>query len=268
VVASNDEYLRTMASTFRAYARLARDALWTLDSLRYSGKRFHCPICEREFDRMKPFVGSYRLRGVEIDHYTENAICPRCHGDIRQRFIMAFIKLRTDLFSRRQRVLHFAPEMSLYKRLKSANLDYVTADIDPSRYVDAIYVDITDIRFEEEFDCVICIHVLEHIPDDRMAIREIYRVLKPGGHAILAIPTYGENTFEIPGLNYSGREAQYGNGDHLRLNGLDFSEKLKEAGFEVELVSYDEILGNYVDRSITSAHTDSDKYLFCCVKPS
>jgi SAM-dependent methyltransferase len=158
--------------------------------------------------------------------------------------------------------------MSIYKLLKATDIDYVPADINPSQFVNAVYADITDIPFHEEFDCVISIHVLEHIPDDRKAIREIYRVLKPGGHALLAVPTYGDTTYEDPGLDYAGRQRQYGTGDHLRLNGLDFAEKLKGAGFQVEIVSFEDIPGNYVDRSAKSPHMDSDKYLFYCAKPS
>lgn len=257
-----------MTKMLKSYARIARYQLWKLESLRYKGSRFHCPICGGDFDRMKPFVGSCSLRGVETDHHTENAVCPRCHSDIRQRFIMEFIRLRTDLLTRRQRVLHFAPEISIYQRLKTADLDYVPADIDPTQFVDAVFADITDIPFGEEFDHVISIHVLEHIPDDNKAIREIFRVLKPGGHALLAVPTYGDTTFELPELDYAGREKQYGTGDHLRLNGLDFADKLKSAGFAVEIVSYDDIPGNFVDRTVTSPHTESDKFLFYCTKPA
>lgn len=255
-----------MKTTLKSYARLARYYVWKLDSLRYRGSRFHCTICSGNFRKMKPFVGSCSLRGVETDHFTENAICPRCHSHIRQRFIMQFMRQQTDLLTRRQRVLHFAPEISLYQQLKAADLDYVPADIDPTQFVDAVFADIMNIPFGEEFDHVISIHVLEHIDDDRKAIGEIFRVLKPGGHALLAVPTYGETTFEIPGLDYEGRHKQYGTGDHLRLNGLDIADKLREAGFTVQIVSYDDLPGNFVDRAASSPHTESDKYLFYCAK--
>lgn len=251
----------------KTYARQARFQLWKLDALRYKGSRFHCTVCDGRFERLKPFAGTCSLRGVPVDHFTENAICPRCHSDIRHRFLVEFIRQRTDLLSRRQRVLHFAPEMSLYKLLKSADLDYVPADIDPSQFVDAVYADITRIPFGEEFDAVISIHVLEHIEDDRQAIAELFRVLRPGGRALLAVPTYGETSFEIPGLDAAGRDAQYGTADHLRLNGLDFADKLAAAGFEVEVVSFDDVPGAWIDRSVSSPHVDSDKYLFYCRKP-
>jgi len=249
-----------------SFTRFIRYPVWKLDSLRYAGNRFYCPMCGGNFNRMKPFVGSFSLRGVETDHYTANAICPRCHSEIRQRFVAEFIRLNTDLLKRRQRVIHFAPEIGLFKLLEAADIDYVPADINPSQFIDAIYADITEIPFQEEFDHVICIHVLEHIEDDRKALREIYRVLKPGGRALLAIPIYGDTTYEDPTLDFSGREKQYGKGDHLRLNGLDFAEKLKSVGFQVELFSFDDIPGEYLDRSVKSPHIESDEYLFYCTK--
>jgi SAM-dependent methyltransferase len=217
---------------------------------------------------MKAFVGSCSLRGIDTDHYTKNAICPRCHSDIRQRFLVEFMRTRTNLFTKKQRVLHFAPEISIYKMLKHADLDYVAADINPSRFAEAVYADITDIPFgNDEFDYVVCIHVLEHIKDDKKAIDEIYRVLKRNGNAILAVPTYGEITFENSDFTHEERVAQYGTSDHLRLNGLDFADKLKASGFEVDIVSVEDVQGNFVDRTVHSPHTESDKYLFFCTKP-
>lgn len=258
-----------MKKALLSYARLLRYQLWKFDSLRYRGDKFWCPVCEGRFRAMKPFVGSCCLLGVPKDHFTQNAICPRCHSDIRHRFLVEFMRSCTDLFRKRQNVLHFAPEISIYKLLKCADLEYVVADIDPSRFVDAVYSDITDIPFGDgTFDFVVCVHVLEHIKEDRIAIKEIFRVLKENGSAILAVPTYGARTVDSPGLDYKERERQYGAGDHLRLNGLDFSEKLKQAGFRVDIVSVDDVAGNYIDRTVHSPHTESDKYLFFCTKPS
>jgi ubiquinone/menaquinone biosynthesis C-methylase UbiE len=147
--------------------------------------------------------------------------------------------------------------------LRGANLDYAAADIDPSQFAEAVYADITCIPFgNDEFDYLICIHVLEHIKDDRKAIGEIHRVLKPNGHAILAVPTYGDKTFENANFSYKEREIQYGTGDHLRLNGLDFADKLRESGLNVEMVSVDGVQDDFFDHTVSSPHTESDKYLY------
>src|SRR5271170_6574571 len=256
-----------MRPLIRSLARGLQFQLWRLDSLRYAGSRFSCPVCGGAFRAMKPLVGSCSLRGTETDLYTKNAICPRCHSNIRQRFIVEFIRTRTGLLNSRKSVLHFAPEISIYKLLQRGDVEYIPADINPTRFAESVYADITDIPFEsDKFDYVICIHVLEHIKDDGKAIREIFRVLKHGGHAIIAIPTYGDATYDDPNLDYEGREAQYGTGDHLRLNGLDFADRLADGGFRVEVVSIDDVPGDFVDRSVHSPHTESDKYLFYCNK--
>lgn len=263
----NNKAINTSAAKLKSYARLIRYQLWKLNSLRYLGDKFGCPICLGSFRAMKPFSGSCYLRGIETDHYTENSICPRCHSDIRHRFIVQFMRTHTDLFNRRQAVLHFAPEINIYKMLANLDLEYIAADIDPSKFVNATYADITNIPFEDNsFDHLICIHVLEHIQDDQKAINEIYRVLKKGGKAILAVPTYGERTYEIGGLSAEQRLSEYGAKDHMRLNGLDFSEKLKKSGLSVELFSTDDVPGNYIDRSVKSPHTESDKFIFYCQK--
>lgn len=216
---------------------------------------------------MDPFVGAYSIRGVETDHYTKNAVCPRCHSHIRHRFLVEFMRRETDLLVRPQRILHFAPEAAVSKVFRELATDYVTADIAPSRYEGAVYADITDLPFPSaDFDAVICVHVLEHIPDDRRAIGELYRVLKPGGRALVAVPTYGAVTFEDPSLDDAGRRREYGTDEHVRLNGLDFADKLRDAGFDVTVVSLDEFEGDFFDRSSQSAHVDSDRYLFHCVK--
>lgn len=254
-------------SKIKSFARLIRYQWWKLDSLRYLGSTFECPVCCGHFRAMKPFVGSCSLRGVETDHYTENSICPRCHSDIRHRFIVQFMRAHTDLFNRRQSVLHFAPEINIYQLLKGLDLEYVAADLQPEKFVNAIRADITHIPFDNEsFDTLICIHVLEHIQDDEKAINEIYRILKKGGKAILAVPTYGDTTHEVSGLSPEQRLKEYGASDHLRLNGLDFSNKLKQSGLSVRVVSTDDVPGNYIDRSVNSPHTESDKYIFYCQK--
>lgn len=257
------------AHTIGSHLRQARFFLWRLDSYRFLGSKFSCPICRCSFRKMKPLEGIWNIRGIPTDHHTENAICPRCHSVPRQRFVVEYIRQKTDLLTRRQRVLHFAPEISIYNLLRHADLDYVPADIDFSRFAGPmVYADATDIPFPTaSFDAIICIHVLEHIVEDQKAMAEFFRVLKPGGQAIVAVPTYGDKTFEDRGLDYAARELQYGTGEHVRMNGLDFADRLRSVGFAVQLVSMADIGGSWIDRSVKSPHMDSDQYIFCCTKP-
>jgi SAM-dependent methyltransferase len=258
-----------MAHSLGSRLRQARFFLWRLDSYRFLGSTFSCPICQGTFHRMKPLDGIWNIRGVPTDHHTENAICPRCHSVPRQRFVVEYLRQKTDLLTRRQRVLHFAPEISIYNLLRHTDVDYVAVDIDFSRFAGPlVYADATDIPFPTaSFHAIICIHVLEHIVEDKKAMVEFFRVLKPGGHAIIAVPTYGDKTFEDSALDYAGRELQYGTGEHVRMNGLDFADRLGSIGFAVQVVSMADVGGNWVDRTAKSPHLDSDQYIFCCTKP-
>jgi predicted SAM-dependent methyltransferase len=130
-------------------------------------------------------------------------------------------------------MLHFAPEKSIMPRLKKlAHLDYITADLYKKAMVK---VDITDIQYpDDSFNIVYCSHVLEHIDDDRLAMRELYRVLKPQGWAVLMVPIAGEKTLEDPSVTDPvERERLFGQHNHVRQYGTDFKERLEEAGFNV-----------------------------------
>jgi SAM-dependent methyltransferase len=251
------------------YAREARYYVRSLAATRHAGTRFHCPVCNGDFARFLPVTGTCSIHGQQVDLRTENAECPRCRSGIRQRFAYELLSQRTGLVTDPMRVLHFAPDPGIYKALtRLPNVNYVAADINPTRFIKATRADITDItQPSDSFDGIICIHVLEHIEDDRRAIAELFRVTRPGGWALIAVPTYGPTTYEDVTLDYSGRERIYGTGDHLRLNGLDFANKLTEAGFLVETIAIENLPGNFADRAEHTPHTESDRYLFWCLKP-
>jgi len=151
------------------------------------------------------------------------------------RFEYLCLQQHTDIFTHKNKVLHIAPELALTKCLrKKRNVAYFSGDIQKGR---AMYVvDITDICFGNgDFDYVICNHVLEHVSDDRRALSEMYRVLKPGGKAIITVPIFHmlETTLEHPTASDEERLALYGQRDHARLYGKDFPERMQNAGFEV-----------------------------------
>lgn len=233
-----------------------------------SRKKLYCPVCRRCFDRMDPFRGSYYIRGVLVDHYTENAICPSCGAENRHRFLVQFLIRRTPLLTEKTRLLHFAPEAPVARFLKKfRNVEHVPCDADTARYPGALKIELPEIPLPDAgFDALLSCHVLEHIRDDTRAIEEMHRILGPGGWAVIAIPVYGDTTFEDPSLDFAGRERMYGLGCHQRMNGLDFGRKLERAGFAVTLHSFDTVPGNYIDRSVRSPHVESDRYLFYCTK--
>jgi ubiquinone/menaquinone biosynthesis C-methylase UbiE len=141
-------------------------------------------------------------------------------------------------------MLHFAAEACFESRFRSIiGAGYMTADL--MRPAD-MKIDITDIQLpENSFDIVYCSHVLEHVPDDRRAMREICRVLKPNGWAILMVPITAEKTVEDPSITDPHERLRlFGQDDHVRAYGPDFVERLEEAGFDVTVTRADDFLSS------------------------
>jgi len=168
------------------------------------------------------------------------ALCPRCHSTDRERLIYWYIVNKTNiLYSQKTiKLLHIAPEKNLQKALKAfSKIKYISGDLNP--LVADRKIDITNINFENDyFDFIICNHVLEHIVDDRKAMSELFRVLKPEGFAILQVPISkkAKETFEDFSITTPGeREKYFGQKDHVRIYGKDYKERLKSVGFKVEL---------------------------------
>ena len=138
------------------------------------------------------------------------------------------------LFSSAQGIAHSS--RTGYKRFKrQANLEYITSDLySPLADVKA---DICALPFEDEsFDVVLCNHVLEHIPDDTQAMRELYRVLKKGGWGIFQVPQEIERaeTFADDSITDPKERARiFGQYDHVRIYGMDYFDKLRSIGFSV-----------------------------------
>jgi predicted SAM-dependent methyltransferase len=128
-------------------------------------------------------------------------------------------------------------------------------------------VDLLNIPFSAEiFDCIICIHVLEHIPKDTTAIRELYRVLKPGGWASISVPIrLDQKTYEDPSIvTKEDRKREFGETSHVRFYGYDLKDRLEAVGFEVHLNLAKEINQEVMDRY----GLIDDENIFFCRKPS
>ena len=196
------------------------------------GDRYEDPIDGKTFRKFLPYgYGSPR----------ENVLSPSTLSLERHRLLWLFLKKETDFFSAPAKVLHFAPEQAFYKLFRNLkNLDYTTTDLfSPLADVKA---DICDLPFDDNtYDVILCNHVLEHISDDTKAMQELYRVLKPGGMAVLQIPqemsratTFADDTITDP----KERAAIFGQYDHVRVYGRDYFDKLRSIGFKVEEVDY------------------------------
>lgn len=207
----------------------------------YGGMKFKCTFCGGRFRKLLPAgyqVSVLKERRVVGGGYRLNATCPRCYSFDRERLVYLYLKDRTNVFSERVKMLHVAPEVNLQKMLRArSNIDYVSVDMDPKAAM--VQMDITNMQYESDsFDVIICNHVLEHIPDDRRAMSELYRILKPGGWSILQVPislslpeTYEDPRIETP----AERENAFGQSDHVRIYAHDYKERLESVGFAVEV---------------------------------
>lgn len=164
----------------------------------------------------------------------------------RHRLIWLFLQQHYLLTSRSPlRLLHIAPEPALAAKIRTiAHIRYTSADLHDPRAMEKM--DISDIRHADgTFDAVLCSHVLEHVADDRKAMRELHRVLAPGGWALILAParegltlTIEDLTIEDPGE----RERRFGQHDHVRIYSLtDLTQRLRDAGFEVESYVTDQV---------------------------
>lgn len=200
-----------------------------IKTLMFFGNNVECPCCG----------GCFRKFPDYIDR--PNAICPVCGALERHRLLWLYMKNRTDFLGKKIRLLHFAPERifaDLFSSLQ--NIEYVNADIASLRAM--IRMDMTNMSFSgETFDAVVCSHVLEHIHDDSKAMKELYRVLKQNGSAVLLQPVdlNRETTFEDPSvIDPQKRKTLFGQEDHVRIYGRDIVDRLEKAGFSVSVEDY------------------------------
>lgn len=219
---------------------------WNAWRLRYPGRNCSCPYCHKQFGKFIPYLNPYEI-SVRADIISGQTIaahsCPYCLSDNRERTLYFFIQQRREFLTSKA-ILHFAPERNVYALISSADYkEYICADLNPENYYyppkQIKKIDITNIDYpDESFDIVVCNHVLEHIPDDKRAMREICRVLKQSGVAILLVPIGGKltNTYEDPSkVTEEERSVAFGQLDHVRIYAEnDYIERLQLAGFEVE----------------------------------
>lgn len=195
---------------------------------RHRGDAVHCPLCEHGFDRFKD------------DWNRPDALCWRCGAQERHRAQWLLFERRPELLADSGSLLHFSPEWCLRRRLSQRpGLRYVATDLDPEQDADR-RLDVTALDLpDDSFDAVICSHVLEHVPDDGAAMRELHRITAPGGFTLVMVPlaldrthTYEDPTITAP----EDRRRAFLQHDHVRLYAPDIAGRLRAAGFAVEVV--------------------------------
>ncbi len=193
----------------------------------FFGNKVECTVCSHSFRKFLTYGATNR----------PNVLCPRCRSIERHRLTNLYLREKTPFYSAPLRVLHIAPEHCFFRRFrKIRNLDYVTADL-ASPLAD-VKMDLHHAPLSDnEFDVILCNHVLEHVEDDAQCMRELYRILKPGGFAILQVPIdeTRRTTYEDPSITSPEERAiHFRQRDHVRLYGMDYPDRLAKAGFRVE----------------------------------
>jgi SAM-dependent methyltransferase len=183
--------------------------------------------------------------------YCENILCPACLSTARERLIIGLLNNQFKITGKK--ILHFSPEKNIYRFIKTSN-EVITVDIQPLFYknIDSNIKneDATHLTYaDNSFDLVIGNHIMEHIPNDIKAMAEIYRVLKPGGRAILQVPysTILSATIEEPEINDPQKQAAlFGQKDHVRIYQLqNYINRLQSCGFTVALIEYKDLAAFY-----------------------
>ncbi len=210
----------------------------------HRGDRYLCVYCGKRSGRFLHEgvrADVFRAHRVSGGGYKLNTRCPHCGSVDRARLLHLFFHRRTEVFRRPTRLLHVSPNRQVARLLAgSPSVSQVCGSIEPEVYAEfgTIPLDVQDMRSlaDGSFDVVVCCHVLEHVPDDARAMREIHRVLRPGGFAVLQVPLAldMERTLEDPSANTRKlRKLAFGQGSHVRLYGLDYLDRLRSAGFRV-----------------------------------
>lgn len=214
--------------------------------IKFSGSRYTCPICSKNSRKLLPTGQDLPILHTKhvVGGGLRNAACPYCFSSDRERLVFLYLERENLLSSAscKPKVLHVAPERRLTNYLaKVDTIEYICGDKFTEGYSYPKYtvdMDLREMPFEENsIDLIICNHVLEHIEEDRKAMKEIFRVLKPNGRAILQVPislnteeTHEDFTVSDP----KKREQLFGQFDHVRIYGQDYSKRLESVGLKVE----------------------------------
>ena len=202
----------------------------TLRALLFIGGNYSCPCCGW---KLRTFItGGSSMRTRDLGY------CPRCNSKSRHRRDWQYFVHKTNLISDQVNLFHVSPKYSFSRKfVRMDNIHYFGVDLSFRRNVSA-FMDITACSFRSEFfDAAICIHVLEEIQDDKKAMHELYRILKPGGWAFITVPIQvNHSTYEDPNITSpQERKRAFGESAHVRIYGMDLKERLEHCGFNVEI---------------------------------
>lgn len=198
----------------------------------YKGATRQCPICEK---KLKKFIS---LKNGDD-------LCPFCGSLARHRRLWTLI---TPLLAPGISVLDFSPPLCFYKKLKLVgDIIYMATDFEKEFTAD-LNLDITNIKLSSNsVDLILCYHVLEHIPDDKKAMSELYRILKSPGKCFIQTPFNEDDIYEdFSKVSKEERRLRFGQDDHVRIYSIgSLKERLANAGFRIEVLQLSEKKENY-----------------------
>ena len=218
-------------------------------------KRLFCPVCCQKISSFKRLPSMYEQKHDEVGYihpvYQAETInrfdysCPNCDASDRERLYALYFNNFYNNFNRDISMLDIAPAIALQSFIKKSftNIEYRSVDLIMKEVDDK--ADITDMKIYQNntFDFFVCSHVLEHIENDRMAMQELFRILKPGGRGIAMVPIMLnlEEDYENPEITApDDRWKHFGQDDHVRMYSKNgFIKKLKETGFSVSQFNID-----------------------------
>lgn len=220
------------------------------------GRDVECNCCETRFRRFRTYVGGDGHRSLA---------CPRCGSLGRHRVDWLYLRTRSDALHGAVRLLHIAPEVCLEAPLRRLpHVSYLSADYDSSLAMDE--VDVTNMHYpSDSFDGVICNHVLTVVDDDRRAMRELYRILRPGGWALVqsSVDWSLEHTLDNPSHHGSAEAPGRYEEVMMRNYGRDYEHRLSDSGFQVTASDFVKEISPALQ---TRLGLDLDETVFFCRK--
>ncbi|GAA4281488.1 methyltransferase domain-containing protein [Gaetbulibacter aestuarii] len=191
----------------------------------YSGNTHQCPVCNKKLSSF-----------VSVNN--KDLLCPNCGSLSRHRRLWETLIKENAL---KGKVLHFSPSRCLYRKLKKVDgISYFSSDYADEFLADHTY-DITNINQPENaFDTIIAYHILEHIPNDKRAISELYRVLKPNGKVFIQTPFKAGDIYENETITSPAeRKEHFGQEDHVRIYTIEgLKNRLEDADFQVKMTTF------------------------------
>lgn len=195
-------------------------------SIPYIGNKYICNICNFKMSKF-----------VKLEN--QDQLCPKCASLGRTRRLWSLLEDEI----KGKKILHFSPSKSLKNKLESLDdIEYITTDyLGEFEAMKQLNIESID-EPNEEYDLIICFHVLEHIENDTKAMEELHRILKHGGMCLIQTPFKDGEIYENDAIKtVEERLIHFGQEDHLRIYSVEgLMNRLRNAGFKTRLLDYNE----------------------------